>query len=132
MIVLFSTYANFQRCKIASESKVDSIAQLRGCIGLHLPTYSRWYLRKSCARKELDLSYFICLRHLIRSRAVTNWIFFSEKKQSWYKISVKRTGRNDTLAYICFELLRNSIIALRELTIGKTSLCSDFSPCESD
>ena len=38
----------------------------------------KWILRNSCARKEQYL-FFICLRHLIRSRAVTNRIFLSEK-----------------------------------------------------
>ena len=32
-----------------------------------------------CAHVWSDLCYLICLRHLIRSRAVTNWIYFSEK-----------------------------------------------------
>ena len=41
-------------------------------------TYIRWQLRNRCACKR-NLCYLFSVRHLTRSRVMTNWIFFSEK-----------------------------------------------------
>ena len=47
-------------------------------------TYIRWYFRKRCARLNWFFSdfliFFICLRHLFRSRTVTNLIFSLRRK----------------------------------------------------
>ena len=39
-----------------------------------------WNSEKMCARRMGDIGKLVCLRHLFRSKAVTNLTFFSAKK----------------------------------------------------
>ena len=42
-------------------------------------TYIRWLINNSCAHKEQSWFYLICIGRLIRSRVVTNKIWFALK-----------------------------------------------------
>ena len=41
-------------------------------------TYIRWLFKRKVVNRS-NICYLICLRYVIRSRAITNWIFLSEK-----------------------------------------------------
>ena len=65
------------------------------------------------AQERSNLYYLICLRHLIRSRAVTNWLFFSPKRpiclHAWATYSILPSNINLKVPWVYIDLIFGTI-----------------------
>ena len=70
-----------------------------------------WYLYKIVTQNKLrtrsNLSYLIWLKHLIRSRAVTNWIFFLRTFFSFMRARSDLPPKISTIAIMFLEPIVN-------------------------
>ena len=69
---------------MSTTGKNDFTSKFWRTAGYFVETMQLIVLRLDGAHVRSNLSYLICFRHLIRSKAVTNMIFFSPKRPIFF------------------------------------------------